>query len=901
MGARRQPTIIALLIGLAMGARPVCVPAADPAEPNIKSRHGDHYGDPLPPGTIARLGTLRLRHQGWITHMAFSPDGKVLATSGENGILARLWNSESGREIRRLSGTLDGKFELVKFSPNGRMLAGCSLSDGQSRDLVSLWDAATGKLLRRLPGRHSDKLFLHAGDLAFVDGEKTLVFADSDGVVHWWDTGTSKKIREWNAMQVVGMPASSGAWKFDHLYGTTLTPNGRAFAGVAVWKDEKAGKAQNQLIVWDLRQNKRLWHLVKSEDESFGFDVSVDGNIVAAIVGDGDVSIRDGPSGRELRRIKGHEDHNDHSHWERLALSPDGKMVAALGQGSGGVRVWDVGSGKTLHDLGKWIFRGIRSSKHHLVFSPDSKRLAFPWEDTAVLWDIDTWKERPRWQGLREPVAFLSFSADGKMLFSGTASHWPKWAFPQTSVTWDTSSWREIGRHDTAGGFPASGVQVVSRDHRLGILRTRDGDYHITDVASGNRIRKLEVRSPQVSSSGGFFSPSGRTVVQPVSELREDNEIVSWLAIVDVGSGKTRGSLPENMRRAFIAFAPDDQTLAWLDDDAVIHVVAVDGARELRTLGTPRDHWDHANTAPTMLFSPDGSHLAFWERDVNDVVVWNWRTGREYRRLAGRHPEIDGKRHINLGYAVCLAFSPDGRCLAVGSMASEPDIEVYELATGQVRQRISGHLGLIGAIAFSADGRLIASGSTDTTILVWDRYGPLNDAPASPAKGETLHTLWTELASADARVAGLAVAGLIRLPKQTPPFLAEHMEKVGPADPKRVAAAIARLGSNRFAERQQATKELEEMAELAEPALRKALADKPALETRQRIEALLRRVEHPPPDKARLIRAVEILEQLATPETRSLLQRLAAGAPGARLTREAKDTLERLAKRAAGS
>jgi hypothetical protein len=116
---------------------------------------------------------------------------------------------------------------------------------------------------------------------------------------------------------------------------------------------------------------------------------------------------------------------------------------------------------------------------------------------------------------------------------------------------------------------------------------------------------------------------------------------------------------------------------------------------------------------------------------------------------------------------------------------------------------------------------------------------------------------------------------------------------------------VADLDNERFETRSQATEQLEKLRELAEPILRDALRGKPPLERRRRIERLLEKVatarETPPPDRLRMLRALEALERIGTPEARHLLQQLAQGAPEAWLTQEAKASQCRLARRTAAN
>ena len=109
-----------------------------------------------------------------------------------------------------------------------------------------------------------------------------------------------------------------------------------------------------------------------------------------------------------------------------------------------------------------------------------------------------------------------------------------------------------------------------------------------------------------------------------------------------------------------------------------------------------------------------------------------------------------------------------------------------------------------------------------------------------------------------------------------------------------MARLLANLDSAEFAVRESATRELEKLGETALPGLHKALANQPSLEVRRRIEQILTRL---PTIDVRLLRAVEVLEHIGSREARHVLQALADGMPGVRLTEEAKASLKRVDKR----
>ena len=132
--------------------------------------------------------------------------------------------------------------------------------------------------------------------------------------------------------------------------------------------------------------------------------------------------------------------------------------------------------------------------------------------------------------------------------------------------------------------------------------------------------------------------------------------------------------------------------------------------------------------------------------------------------------------------------------------------------------------------------------------------------------------------------------------RQAVPFLAARVRPVPVIAQEQLNRLIADLGSDQFATRDQASRELEELADSVEDDLRQVVPNIASAEVRRRLEVVLKQVEQcmPPPRQLHSLRALEVLEHAGTPEARKLLAKLADGAPAARLTREAKEALKRL-------
>jgi hypothetical protein len=227
-------------------------------------------------------------------------------------------------------------------------------------------------------------------------------------------------------------------------------------------------------------------------------------------------------------------------------------------------------------------------------------------------------------------------------------------------------------------------------------------------------------------------------------------------------------------------------------------------------------------------------------------------------------------------------------------------IRLWEIATGSERLVLEGHGGRVQGLLFADDGSTLISRSDDTTALVWDVSGRASANP-NPFTEAHFNACWTDLASSDGARAFKALRKLTASPTNTAPFLGLRLEPASAPTANQLTDLIADLDSETFVTRDTAMKELIKLGDLAAPALRETLNKSPSPEARRRIEQLLAKVDDvsTSSEPLRSLRAIEVLERIATPEARKLLGKLAAGAPEARLTREAKAAVERLGKRTA--
>jgi hypothetical protein len=226
-------------------------------------------------------------------------------------------------------------------------------------------------------------------------------------------------------------------------------------------------------------------------------------------------------------------------------------------------------------------------------------------------------------------------------------------------------------------------------------------------------------------------------------------------------------------------------------------------------------------------------------------------------------------------------------------------VHLCDTATGKWVKRLEGHQGEVMTLAFAPDARRVASGNRDTTALIWDITGLVTKKRRpDPLPRNELDTLWSTLAAADAAKAYQAILTLEALPEQAVPLLAEHLRCRSAPDAERIADLVKQLDSEDFAARQRAASELRKLGWTAEPFLLKALEDKPSLEVRKRAKELLDEIfkTEPSPQLLQDLRAVEVLERIGTPQAKKVIQELANHTPATKLTREAKASLDRLAR-----
>ncbi|HYT92926.1 MAG TPA: WD40 repeat domain-containing protein [Gemmataceae bacterium] len=548
--------------------------------------------------------------------------------------------------------------------------------------------------------------------------------------------------------------------------------------------------------------------------------------------------------------------------FQSLRFSGDGQVLTGIA--SWGVRRWSATTGKSVELV------PMPTTQDRIALSPDGTILAgSTTPGTIRLWDI---KNRRDWLVAAKQLLPLR---SARFVESGVVASQRK---DGTVIFWNLSDGRLLRQHS----LPTDKYRhaLLSPNGRVLAVSDYGNEIALYAIASGKELRRLVSRAEYEVRL--VFSPDGTRLIT----TGDERGLLLW----DVPTGRLLRALNGTHAGYQIVFAPEGRTIAWEEGSGVCLTEVASGKVRQNLKGPPHPEGAESAAPNRICFSRDGRFLATFAR--NHVVVHS--LDLRLMHFHQHYPDRGGYARSAVG-----ALSPNGRWLAHGNQGS-PEILLHDLENlmaGAEPRLLKGQAGGIAHLEFSADGKHLVSASADGTALVWDMLSIGAIAQLPPAGAEGVAVLWAQLASPDAAKAGRAVMDLVKLPVLTVPLLKAKLRPVAAVPPERIAKLIADLDNKALAVRQKATTTLEQLRELVEPALREALTKKPSLELATRLDNLLKTIDGPEtdPERLRSLRAVEVLERIASPEACQVLAGLATGAPAAQLTRETRASLERLA------
>jgi RNA polymerase sigma factor (sigma-70 family) len=838
----------------------------------------DAQGDPLPPGAIARLGTIRWRHASAVYFISMLADAKTVVSAADDRYV-RIWDLASGKQLHRFGPGPMPELPRAGFGPVpvGARMTGVLAAVSHDGKLVAAHFDGPAIELREIAGAKKvgevalGKIRVEEmAAITFAPDNKHLAIGSNVGPIRVLEIATGKVTQEFGKLPAADnlrlVTGGQGAVRY--------SPTGKALA--ALFTDIDNMPLASVLRCWDVESGREQWTI--KAPRNFGMHSPVwspDGKLFAHGNPDSEICLLDAESGKELRRWK-----TLGPMWPMMVFGADSTKLYSKCAGEAVVREWDVATGKELRQLGDGSKSpGFVGPNRCLTLAPDGKTLAVGDGASSLRFiDVTSGKDTAVIGGHSNHVQFLSYTTDGKSIMTRGGDFKLRW--------WNTATGKELQQVAvSAASF------VNSADGRIMAANTPDHGIEISDPVTG---KKLGAIAGKPSTFPMFvLSPDGRAL------FVRRFDVPGQVLVYELPSCKEVYRITVGDRPASMFFSADGRRFGLHLDTKALAIHETATGKLLRSMELA-----DGVTVQGAAFSPD-ERTAALDQGNGVVILLELATGKERCSFGKKTAGMGGDGMMTapvspysvkgIGVRLGPVFSPDGRLLAVP--AAEV-LEVFDTATGKQLARFEGHQGQIGSVAFAPDGRTVATGSADTTALVWDVEGLRQKATPQPRvlDAADVEARWSDLESGDARKAAAAINALVASPEQAVAFLKTRLKPAAAVATETIDKLIAQLDSADFKGRQQAQSELLRIGEAALPRITKELARKPALEMRQRLETLEASltVSAVTGERLRLIRAIEVLEHIGDTEARRVLQALADGAPDALGTVQAQAAIKRL-------
>jgi WD40 repeat protein len=623
----------------------------------------------------SRLTRRLAAQEGGIHQAAVTPDGSLLATVTAKGEI-RLWNLVTGQSGATLPGH-GGTIQALAFSPNGKTLA-----SGGRDGLVKLWEMPDGKLKTTLNWQFKDKALRHVLALSFrpdgrmlaagggfFDAQKAEKESDSRWrrpVVWVWDIerGSGKLLATTTQLKAYGIDDSgvnSLAYSAD---GKTLAV-GLTRASSVLLVDVASGEQRQQFRV---------------EPGWIGaIAFNPEGKLLAYGNSTSNVFLCDVASGNVRHALFGHLFHDGHEIGAVL-FTPEGALIS--GGPDGTVHFWEPNTGQLRMTLrcGDLI--------HHVRLLSGVKKLLVVTAREVQIWSLNhqaslaTLRAPPRGQDKATGSSALVFDEEGKRLAVAGQDELVR--------VWDPATRKA---RDLAG-------------HKARTLAVAFGPAGSDLLASGGedsqvllwRLRGAKMLTP--IRAEGHTAAVTCLAVTPDAALVISGSHDGTMRLWDTASGKLVHRFDTGHRQVHsLALSGDGQRLLSSGQGGGLRLWDLPQRRLLATIPAP-----NKGRTDRLALTRDGRLAA--TTTAGNVVLHDLDSK-------------DNPRPIATSGASSVAFTPDGKTLAVGG--GDRLVRLFDVTSGHLRGELSGHSHQIVALAFNHNATLLATASRGN--VRWDHHG----------------------------------------------------------------------------------------------------------------------------------------------------------------------------------